>query len=169
VIEPLRPARGGFLRPFGCAWFIQEFLLGNGPTGSPIIDPDVGAPMVDIHRHYKESLKRDEGSKGTSQETIERMHIPTKSPLKMPLKIGKRKQLLHLINRKDILCNHKFGEHFVKILHLANSIFDSPHILCYKCDNQIDDKRQANRDCLEIRALSSVSEQQWSYVHLKKS
>jgi hypothetical protein len=95
VIEPLRPARGGFLRPFGCAWFIQEFLLGNGPTGSPIIDPDVGAPMVDIHRHYKESLKRDEGSKGTSQETIERMHIPTKSPLKMPLKIGKRKQLLH--------------------------------------------------------------------------
>jgi DNA-binding PadR family transcriptional regulator len=58
VIEPLRPARGGFLRPFSTAWFIQEFLLGNGPQGSPKIDPDVGAPMVDIHRAYKEALHR---------------------------------------------------------------------------------------------------------------
>ena len=56
MVEVLRPARGGFLRPFGCAWFIREFLLGNGPMGSPRIDPDIGAPMVDIHAEYKEAL-----------------------------------------------------------------------------------------------------------------
>jgi len=46
------------LRPFGCAWFIREFLAGNGPMGSPGIDPDVGAPQTDIHRAYKEALHR---------------------------------------------------------------------------------------------------------------
>ena len=55
VIE-IRPDRGGFLRPFGCGWFIREYLLGNGPMGSPTIDPDAGAPMVDIHDSYKTAL-----------------------------------------------------------------------------------------------------------------
>jgi len=58
VLEPLRPAKGGFLRPVGTAWFIREFLLGNGPMGSPKIDPNVGAPQTDIHRFYKEALFR---------------------------------------------------------------------------------------------------------------
>jgi len=58
VLEPLRPARGGFLRPFGCGWFIREFLLGNGPMGSPVISPDLGATQTDIHRAYKEALHR---------------------------------------------------------------------------------------------------------------
>ena len=56
VLEPLRPARGGFLRPFGCGWFIREYLLGNGPNGSPMIDPAVGAPQTDICHHYKMAL-----------------------------------------------------------------------------------------------------------------
>jgi hypothetical protein len=55
---PLRPSRGGFLRPFGCGWFIREFLLGRGPDGSPVIDPDIGAPQVDICHHYKMALMR---------------------------------------------------------------------------------------------------------------
>jgi len=55
---PLKPARGGFLRPFGCGWFIGEFLLGNGPGGSPSIDPNVGAPQADIFYHYKMALRR---------------------------------------------------------------------------------------------------------------
>jgi len=55
---PLRPQRGGFLRPFGCGWFIREFLLGKGPNGSPEIDPDVGAPQALIFHHYKLSLMR---------------------------------------------------------------------------------------------------------------
>jgi hypothetical protein len=54
----LRPERGGFLRPFGCGWFIREFLLGRGPEGSRQIDPEVGAPMTDIHFGYKSALHR---------------------------------------------------------------------------------------------------------------
>lgn len=56
VLEPLKPTRGGFLRSFGCGWFIREFLIGNGPYGSPMIDPDVGAPQADIFHHYKIAL-----------------------------------------------------------------------------------------------------------------
>ena len=58
MVEPLRPSRGGFLRPFGCGWFIREFLLGHGPNGSPRIDPEVGAPQADIFYHYKNSLRK---------------------------------------------------------------------------------------------------------------
>ena len=56
MVEPLRPARGGFLRPFGCGWFIREFLSGHGPNGSPRIDPNEGAPQADIFYHYKTTL-----------------------------------------------------------------------------------------------------------------
>jgi len=58
VAELLRPSRGGFLRPFGCGWFIHEFLLGNGPGGSPAIDPITGAPQALIFREYKMALFR---------------------------------------------------------------------------------------------------------------
>ena len=54
----LRPTTGGFLRPFGTAWFIIEFLKGNGPEDSRRIDPDIGAPMTDIHFEYKSALHR---------------------------------------------------------------------------------------------------------------
>ena len=54
----LRPNYGGFLRPFGTAWFIVEFLKGNGPEGSQRIDPAIGAPMTDIHAAYKTALHR---------------------------------------------------------------------------------------------------------------
>jgi len=56
--EPLRPRRGGFLRPFGCAEFIRWFLLGRGPNGSPKIDPSIGAPQSDICHFYKRALMR---------------------------------------------------------------------------------------------------------------
>ena len=56
MVEPLRPQRGGFLRPFGCGWFIREFLLGNSLNSSPVIDPVVGAPQADIFHHYKTAL-----------------------------------------------------------------------------------------------------------------
>jgi len=56
VVELLRPARGGFLRPFGCGWFIREFLLGRGPNGAPSIDPEVGAPQADVFYFYKRAL-----------------------------------------------------------------------------------------------------------------
>jgi hypothetical protein len=46
------------MRPFGCGWFIREFLLGHGPNGSPAIHPNVGAPQADIFYHYKRTLLR---------------------------------------------------------------------------------------------------------------
>jgi len=64
----LRPSRGGFLRPFGCGWFIREFLLGNGPEGSIRIDPERGAPQADINFEYKEALAR-----ATARERAERI------------------------------------------------------------------------------------------------
>jgi len=42
----MAPTRGGFLRPFGCGWFIREFLLGNGPEGSTMIDPNRGSTQT---------------------------------------------------------------------------------------------------------------------------
>ena len=64
----IRPTRGGFLRPFGCGWFIREFLLGNGPEGSRVIDPQQGAPQADINYEYKEALAR-----ATAREHAERI------------------------------------------------------------------------------------------------
>ncbi len=64
----LRPSRGGFLRPFGCGWFIREFLLGKGPEDSRAIDPQRGATQADINYEYKEALAR-----ATAQDWAERI------------------------------------------------------------------------------------------------
>jgi len=63
----LRPTIGGFIRPFGTAWFIIEFLKGNEPEDSKRIDPDIGAPMTDIHFEYKSALHR-----AHARDTVER-------------------------------------------------------------------------------------------------
>ncbi len=55
---PLRPKRGGFLRPFGCGWFIREYLLGKGPYDSLKIDPEIGAPQAVIFHDYKLALMK---------------------------------------------------------------------------------------------------------------
>lgn len=54
----IRPKKGGFVRSFGCGWFVREFLLGRGPNGSPRIDSSVGAPQADVFYYYKHSLIR---------------------------------------------------------------------------------------------------------------
>jgi hypothetical protein len=64
----LRPSRGGFLRPFGCGWFIREFLLGNGPEDSKKINPIRGAVQADINFEYKEALAR-----ATARDRAERI------------------------------------------------------------------------------------------------
>ena len=68
MVEPLRPVKGGFLRPFGCGWFIREYLLGRGPEGSTKIDSTIGATQVDICFEYKETL-----AKVTARERAERI------------------------------------------------------------------------------------------------
>ena len=56
MAEALRPTRGGFLRVIGCGQFVREFLSGQGPLGSPVIDPEIGAPQSHIFRSYKLAL-----------------------------------------------------------------------------------------------------------------
>ncbi len=68
MVMRLTPSRGGFLRPFGCGWFIREFLLGNGPEGSNRIDPSRGSTQADINFEYKDALAR-----ATARERAERM------------------------------------------------------------------------------------------------
>ncbi|AQX72727.1 hypothetical protein [Dehalococcoides mccartyi] len=68
MVIRLAPTKGGFLRPFGCGWFIREYLLGNGPEGSKKVDPKRGAPQADINFEYKEALAR-----ATARERAERI------------------------------------------------------------------------------------------------
>lgn len=56
AVATLRPNKGGFIRAFGCGWFIREFLLGHAPFGAPAIDPAKGSPQADIFYHYKLAL-----------------------------------------------------------------------------------------------------------------
>jgi hypothetical protein len=69
----MRPERGGFMRPFGCGWFIREFLAGRAPEGAPAIDPDVGAPQQDIKFAYKEALYRAMARDRSSREISARV------------------------------------------------------------------------------------------------
>jgi len=56
MVLQLKPKRGGFLRLFSCGIFIKHLLLGEGPYGSPGIDPNNGSTQSDIFRYYKEAL-----------------------------------------------------------------------------------------------------------------
>jgi len=56
---PLRPERGRFLRPFHTGVFIRDYLMGKGPFGSSVIDPDRGAVIEDIRYAYKSALLRE--------------------------------------------------------------------------------------------------------------
>jgi hypothetical protein len=69
----LRPTSGGFIRPFGCAWFIIEFLKGNGPEDSKHIDHKIGAPMTDIHFEYKSALHRAHARDSVEREEEKRI------------------------------------------------------------------------------------------------
>ena len=69
----LKPITGGFIRPFGTAWFIIEFLKGNGPEDSKHIDPEIGAPMTDIHFEYKSALHRAHARDAVEREEEKRI------------------------------------------------------------------------------------------------
>jgi len=60
MILPLRPDRGGYLRPFGTAMFIRDYLMGRGADYEvEAIDPERGAATTDIHSAYKRALHFD--------------------------------------------------------------------------------------------------------------
>jgi len=69
----LKPIMGGFIRPFGTAWFVLEFLKGNGPEDSKHIDPEIGAPMTDIHFEYKSALHRAHARDSVEREEERRI------------------------------------------------------------------------------------------------
>ena len=73
MVTSIRPGRGGFLRPFGCGWFIREFLLGHGPEGAPKIDPERGACQEDIFYHYKLALHRAYAEDAVAWENEDRI------------------------------------------------------------------------------------------------
>jgi hypothetical protein len=73
MVNQLTPVHGGFFRPFGTGWFIIEFLKGNGPEDSKEIDPDVGAPMTDIHFEYKSALHRAHARDAVEREEEKRI------------------------------------------------------------------------------------------------
>jgi len=73
MVTGVRPQTGGFLRPFGTAWFIMEFLKGNGSEDSKRIDPDEGAPMTDIHFEYKSALHRAHARDAVEREEERRI------------------------------------------------------------------------------------------------
>ena len=80
VMLPLKPSRGGFLRPFGCGLFIKEFLLGNAPHNSMMIKPELGAPQADIFYHYKQALRRV-----TAEDRAVRQEEKTAKKAKRPI------------------------------------------------------------------------------------
>lgn len=73
MVIQLRPERGGYIRPFGCGWFIREFLLGHGPEGAAVIDPEVGACQEDIFFHYKKAIHRAYAEDAVAWENEERI------------------------------------------------------------------------------------------------
>ena len=74
MVEQLMPQRGGFIKPFGCGWFIRELLLGHGPEGSPRIDPIRGACQADLFYHYKIALHQAYAQDATDHENEQRIN-----------------------------------------------------------------------------------------------
>jgi hypothetical protein len=119
VLEPLRPTRGGFLRPFGCGWFIREFLLGNAPHNSPVIEPEVGSPQADIFYHYKQALRLV-----TAEDRAVRQEEKNARKAKRPINPGNietlAKKYLERLPYKSRGCRyHSFVTYFSTLQKLA--------------------------------------------------
>ncbi|MFC1982555.1 hypothetical protein ACFLV5_02045 [Chloroflexota bacterium] len=56
MVSPMLSSKEGFLRRFGCGWFIREFLPGKAPGGSLAIALEQGTPHPEINFEYKEAL-----------------------------------------------------------------------------------------------------------------
>ncbi len=117
--NPLRPARGGFLRPFGCGWFIREYLLGHAPNGSPEVIPETGAPQADIFYYYKEALRKTTCLDKATREEEERARREKRAIL--PDEIEKlTKSCLKDMPYKTFACRfHSFVVYFSAIQRLG--------------------------------------------------
>ncbi len=88
MVTNLYPARGGFIRPFGCGWFIREFLLGHGPEDSLKIDPKKGACQEDIFYQYKRAIHRAYAEDAVAWENERR--IRASQPIYTPEEYAER-------------------------------------------------------------------------------
>jgi hypothetical protein len=115
----LYPSKGGFLRPFGCGWFIREFLSGHGPEGSPKIDPEVGACQEDIFYHYKIALHKAYAEDAIAYENEER--IKKGLPIYTETEYMERLEwYLSRIPYKLVKCRyHSFQRYFHMLKQLA--------------------------------------------------
>jgi len=116
VVTAIRPTRGGFLRPFGCGWFIREFLLGHGPEGAPVIDPNRGAPQADINYEYKSALIRA-FARDAAERRIEEIGVPLVSPERAEeIYQEELKKIPHKYTRMRY---HSFGIYFSMLKRLG--------------------------------------------------
>lgn len=115
----LRPKKGGFLRPFGCGWFIREYLAGNAPYGSPAIDPIIGAPQAEIFYHYKMALI-NETAMDRAVRFAEKLAKAQKTPIS-PDKIEElfRKYSLHIPYKTTACRYHSFVVYFSMLTRLG--------------------------------------------------
>jgi len=115
MVTSIRPSRGGFLGPFGCGWFIREFLLGHGPEGAPAIDSYRGAPQEDIFYHYKLALRRAYAEDAVAWENEERVRQgkPIYSPEEYAERFG---TLLKRIPYKLTKCRYHSCQRYFHLL-----------------------------------------------------
>ena len=119
MVERLRPKKGGFMRHFGCGQFILEFLLGNGPYGSPRIDPEVVASQADIFYQYKNALMREIALNDATKE--EERRARKEGRLVSPENIERlTEQHLARLSYKTIACKyHSFVVYFSTLQRLG--------------------------------------------------
>ena len=108
----MRPTRGGFLRPFGCGWFIRELLLGHGPNGSPRIDPDVGAPQSDIFYYYKTALLKAAALDRATMEEERQAGWEKRAICPEEIERLTVKYLARIANKTDFCRYHSFVVYF---------------------------------------------------------
>jgi len=116
---PLKPERGGFLRPFGCGTFIRDFLLGKSPYGSPVVLPEIGSPQSDICHHYKQALRRATAEERAVREE-ERSARKEKRPLNPENIEALTKKYLQKMPYKSRGCRyHSFVNYFSTLQKLG--------------------------------------------------
>ena len=119
MVELLRPKRGGFLRPFGCGWFIREFLLGSGPYGSPAIDPDTGAPQADIFHHYKNALLQATALDRATREAEQRARHEKRSISPEEIETLTERNVSHMTYKANGCRYHSFVVYFSNLQRLG--------------------------------------------------
>ncbi len=107
-----RMKKGGFVRPFGCGWFIRGFLMGKGPMGSIVIDPNRGSCQRDIFDQYKRALQRAYAQRAIDQENDLRVTQKTGIYTELEYQIRLTYHLSRIPYRQQGCRYHSFSRYF---------------------------------------------------------